>query len=94
MFILGTVIGINIIGLIAIFILSTQGGYWDTLIYPALDRFLWNFDLSRKMRKVIVIIFTIVFLPALIIYFTILTIWILIIALIITIIERLKKKEN
>lgn len=94
MFILGSIVGINILGLIAIFILSNQGGYWDVLIYPALDRFLWNFNLSKKMRKIIVIICTIIFLPALIIYFTLLTIWILITALIIIIVERFKKKEK
>ena len=87
MFILSTIIGINIIGLIVIFILSNQGGYWDTLIYPTLNRFLWKFNLSRKIHKVIAIIFTIAFLPALTIYFILLTIWILIIALIITIIK-------
>lgn len=94
MFILGSIVGINILGLIAIFILSNQGGYWDVLIYPALNRFLWHFNLSRKMRKIIVIICTIIFLPALVIYFTLLTIWILTTALIIITVERFKKKEK
>ena len=94
MFILSIIIGINILGLIALLILSNQGGYWDSLIYPALERFLWSLNLSRKASKIIIIICTIVFLPALIIYFTLLIVWILLTALVVAIVERIKKKKE
>ena len=78
MFILGSIVGINILGLIAIFILSNQGGYWDALIYPALDDILsYHLRDDVKKIKIIKILFTIVFLPAIIVYFSLMLITIL-----------------
>jgi hypothetical protein len=98
MFMLGILVGINIVGFIVLLLLSNKGGYWDTLIYPALWDVLYDLHLSTKLHRMIAIIFTIVFLPAVIIYFTLLTIWILITVAIIILCEwfekRFKNKEN
>lgn len=98
MFMLGILVGINIVGFIVLLLLSNKGGYWDTLIYPALWDVLYDLHLSTKLHRMIAIIFTIVFLPAVIIYFTLLTIWILIIVAIMILCEwfekRFKNKEN
>ena len=95
---LGILVGINIVGFIVLFLLSNRGGYWDTLIYPALFDVLYDLHLSAKLHRMIAIIFTIVFLPAVIIYFTLLTIWILIAVAIRILCEwfekRFKNKEN
>lgn len=98
MFMLGILVGINIVGFIVLFLLSNKGGYWDILIYPALFGVLHDLHISAKLYRMIAIIFTIVFLPAITIYFTLLTIWTLIIIAIFTLCEwfkkRFKNKEN
>lgn len=98
MFMLGILVGINIVGFIVLFLLSNKGGYWDILIYPALSDVLYDLHLSTKLHRMIAIIFTIVFLPAITIYFTLLTIWTLIAVAIMILCEwfekRFKNKEN
>ena len=83
------VIGINIVGLILLFLLSTRGGYWDALIYPALNDILSYYlrDDAKKI-KIITILCTIVFLPAIIVYFSLMLITILLTGIFFSLIKR------
>lgn len=83
------VIGVNIVGLILLFLLSAHGGRWDALIYPALNDILSYYlrDDAKKI-KIITILFTIVFLPAIIVYFSLMLITILLTGIFFSLIKR------
>ena len=76
MFVIGIFTGINIVGFIFMLLLANCGGNWDVLIYPALYDFLsYRFSIQDKHYTIVKIIFTLLFLPALIVYFTLMTLY-------------------
>lgn len=95
MWLINVVIGINLIGLGCIFTLTNRGGYWDALLYPALEDFLCSACLlNQKKRDIVITLFTIVFFPAIIFYFTLLTIIMTVIVVIVGLYTQYQKYKN
>lgn len=75
MIILGFWLGLNILGFCLIVAMAMSGSMWAPLIYPVIDDYLTNeWSLSEWGEKLIKVLFTILFAPALIAYFSLLTI--------------------
>ena len=71
MLILNIWLGANICGLFALIAIAHAKGMWAPMIYPVLDEYLEvECYLSEGWRRILKTIFTIVFLPALLVYFT------------------------
>lgn len=70
---------INLCGFFLIVGAAHSNGMWSPLIYPVLDDYLDNYcGTSKPWKKALKVMFTIVFAPALFVYFFAMTIYVLI----------------
>ena len=71
MLILNIWLCVNFCGLFALIAIAHAKGMWAPMIYPVLDEYLEvECCLSEGWRRFLKTVFTIIFLPALLIYFT------------------------
>jgi hypothetical protein len=80
---------INLCGFFLIVGVAHSDGMWSPLIYPVLDDYLDNYcRMNKPWKKALKVMFTIVFAPALFVYFFAMTMYVLLLTAIYAITKK------